>query len=180
MLHRIVRPLFFPRTASVLLTCLVGGSFCSRADEGRKTVEANRLSVLRVLIERRAELARAGDSSALRRCDAEIRSHPAPASGYTTALARRLVGAWRSPRHDHLYRADGSWTLLPAERGDLHGRWHIAGNRLERTAGYGGPQTRAEYTIIMIGKKDLVFTDRETVFFEKRLPPRKRLIPSKG
>jgi hypothetical protein len=46
-----------------------------------------------------------------------------------------LVGKWQSPRHDYLFRADGTWTMLPAEEDGVqstHGR--IEGNQFFDTA----------------------------------------------
>lgn len=44
-------------------------------------------------------------------------------------LARLLVGAWRSSRHDYVYLADGTWWLgKPDPRPNplvSHGRWYI-------------------------------------------------------
>jgi hypothetical protein len=51
--------------------------------------------------------------------DAEIKRHPAPESGGKT-YASLLVGRWESPRHDYLFRADGTWTMLPEEKDVTH------------------------------------------------------------
>ena len=172
MVHRTLPSRFRPLLAAIILVGLGGGNLCSRADasprKGLAAAETCRLSLLRGLIEQRTGLARAGKTAELPACDAQIKSHPAPPDGDSAALARRLAGTWRSPRHDYLYRADGSWTMLPAERDTVHGRWHIAGNRLEITSGYGKEQTTENYTVIMIDDDDFVYVDRETVFFEKR------------
>jgi len=100
--------------------------------------------------------------------DAEIKQRPAPADSDSKALSNRLVGKWRSPRHDYLYRADGTWTMLPVEPDITHGTWRIAGNQYFDTAASDPPQTR-QYTVILIGRRDFVFTDREVVFYETRL-----------
>jgi len=68
--------------------------------------------------------------------DAEIKLHPAPNDSDAKTLAGLIVGEWQSPRHDTLYRADGTWTLLPAEAGILHGTWHVEGNQYFDTAQY--------------------------------------------
>jgi hypothetical protein len=56
--------------------------------------------------------------------DAEIKRHPAADDSDSKILSGRLVGKWASPRHDYLYRADGSWTMLSADEGTTHGSWH--------------------------------------------------------
>jgi len=53
---------------------------------------------------------------------------PRPVSD-SKALSARLVGKWESPRHDYLYRADGTWTMLPVEPDIAHGTWRIEGNQ---------------------------------------------------
>src|SRR5262249_7300918 len=98
--------------------------------------------------------------------DAEIKQHPAPADA--KALSQRLVGEWQSPRHEYLYRADGTWTMLPEDPQTTHGTWRIEGNQYINTAAT-DPANTIQYTIILITKRDFVFTDGEIVFYETRL-----------
>jgi hypothetical protein len=100
--------------------------------------------------------------------DAEIKQHPAPNDSDGKALANLLVGQWESPRHDYLYRPDGTWTMLPADPETTHGTWRIENNQYFDTAATDPPET-GQYTIILISKQDFVFTDQEIVFYEKRL-----------
>jgi hypothetical protein len=100
--------------------------------------------------------------------DAEIKQHPVPNDSDGKILSGLLVGQWESPRHDYLYRADGTWTMMPAEPDIAHGTWRIQGNQYFDTAATDPPETR-QYTIILITKQDFVFTDQEVVFYEKRL-----------
>jgi hypothetical protein len=100
--------------------------------------------------------------------DAEIKQHPAPNGSDGKALSRLLVGKWESPRHDYLYRADSTWTMLPVEPDITHETWRIEGNQYFDTAATAPPET-SQYTIILITKRDLVFTDQEVVFYETRL-----------
>jgi hypothetical protein len=100
--------------------------------------------------------------------DAEIKQHPAPKDSNSKALSSLLVGKWESPRHDYLYRADGTWTMLPADPDTAHGTWRIEGNQFFYTAATDPPET-TQYIIILITKRDFVFTDQERVFYEKRL-----------
>ena len=61
--------------------------------------------------------------------DAEIRKHPTPKDADSTALMKLRLGGWTSPRHDYLYRKDGTWTMLPAEPGATNGKWRLEGNQ---------------------------------------------------
>ncbi|PYL76068.1 MAG: hypothetical protein DMF26_07020 [Verrucomicrobia bacterium] len=50
-------------------------------------------------------------------------------------LSRLMVGAWRSPRHDYVYLADGTWWMgKPDPNGPeprvTHGRWRIENHTL--------------------------------------------------
>jgi hypothetical protein len=54
--------------------------------------------------------------------DNEIRQHPAPKDSDGKILSGRLVGKWSLPRHDYLYKGDGSWTMLPADEGTTMAR----------------------------------------------------------
>jgi len=100
--------------------------------------------------------------------DAEIKRHLAPSDSDGKTLSSLLVGEWASPRHEYLYRADGTWTMLPVEENVTHGRWRIEGNQYFDTAATDPPET-SQYTIILITKKDFVFTDQTSVFYETRL-----------
>jgi hypothetical protein len=99
--------------------------------------------------------------------DAEIKQHPAPNDLASKTFFNLRVGQWESPRHDYLYRADGTWTMLPAEEGTTNGTWRIEGNQcFETAATY--PPLSLQYTIILITKNDFVFTDQAIVFYETR------------
>jgi len=135
--------------------------------------EAARSDYITRLVRMREQAARRknGEWQAI---DAEIKRHPAPNDSDTKTLASLIVGEWESPRHDTLYRADGTWTLLPAEEGILHGSWRVEGNQYFDTAQYTDttatePPKTAQYTIILITKTDFVFSDQTYVFYETRL-----------
>lgn len=100
--------------------------------------------------------------------DAEIKRHPAPNDSDGKTLSNLLVGKWESPRHDYLFRDDGTWTMLPVEENVTHGSWRIEGNQYFDTAAVEPPKA-SQYTIILITKKDFVFTDQTVVFYETRL-----------
>jgi hypothetical protein len=97
-----------------------------------------------------------------------IKQHAAPRESDSKAFSKLLVGKWESPRHDYLYRADGTWTMLPAAPDITHGTWRIEGNQFFDTASL-APGETDQYTIILITKRDFVFTDQEVVFYETRL-----------
>jgi hypothetical protein len=104
--------------------------------------------------------------------DAEIKQHPAPNDSNSKALSSLLIGKWESPRHDHLYRADGTWTMIPVEPDVTHGTWRIEGNQYFNTyidTDATHPPQTFQYTIILITKRDFVFIDQEVVFYETRL-----------
>jgi len=134
--------------------------------------EADRSNYITRLVRLR-EKATAGKTYDWQAIGDEIKLHPAPTDADSKTLSSLLVGEWESPQHDYLYRADGTWTLLPVEEGILHGRWRVEGNRYFDTAQYTDttatepPQTTA-YTIILVTKKDFVFTDQTDVFYETR------------
>ena len=100
--------------------------------------------------------------------DNEIKQHPAPKVSDSKVLSGRLAGKWSSPRHDYLYKSDGSWTMLPADEGTTHGTWRIEGNQFVTTASL-GTSDATKYTIILITKKDFVIADQSNVFYETRL-----------
>ncbi len=89
-----------------------------------------------------------------------------------TALSALFVGQWSSPRHDYLYRADGTWVMLPADPDSTHGTWRIAGNQYFDTTAV-DPAVERQYTIILISKRDFVFSEKDKdglyVFYETRL-----------
>jgi len=129
--------------------------------------EANRSNYITRLIRLREKAARA-KTEEWQAIDTEIKRHPAPNDADSKIFSSLLVGQWESPRHDYLYRADGTWTMLPEEKDVTHGRWRIEGNQYFDTAAIEPPET-SQYTIILITKKDLVFADQTRVFYETRL-----------
>src|SRR5262245_36756797 len=49
-------------------------------------------------------------------------------------LSRLLVGTWQGPRHQTVYRADGTWMLDPPDEGDnTRGKWRIERGKLIET-----------------------------------------------
>jgi hypothetical protein len=51
-----------------------------------------------------------------------------------TTLSRLLVGTWQGPRHQTVYRADGTWILDPPDEGhNTRGKWRIEQGKLIET-----------------------------------------------
>ena len=128
--------------------------------------EADRSNYITRLVRLR-EQATAGKTYDWQAIGDEIKQHPAPTDSDSKTLSSLLVGQWESPRHDYLYRADGTWTMLPVEPDITHGTWRIEGNQYFDTAAT-DPPLKSQYTIILITKKDFVFTDQTNVFYETR------------
>lgn len=128
--------------------------------------EADRQNYLLELSKLRESLAQNAGSEDCFKVDAEIRRHPAPedTKGYT----KLMVGKWSSPRHEYIYRADGTWSMLPEEEGTTRGSWRIEGNRFFNQADCESGDTSA-YTIILLTNDIFIFTDGKTVFYEERI-----------
>ena len=128
--------------------------------------EQDRQNYLVTLARLRDRLARSSNVEECLAVDTEIRRHPAPddTEGYT----QLIVGEWSSPRHAYLYRADGTWSMLPEEEGATRGRWRIAGNQFSSNTDT-EPSGSGAYTILLLTKDDFIFTDGDTVFYEERI-----------
>lgn len=136
-------------------------------DKISKPSEAVRSDYITRLVRMREKAARL-KTDEWQAIDAEIKRHPASSDSDSKKLSSLLVGEWASPRHDYLYRPDGTWTMLPADEYTTHGRWRIEGNQYFNTYTTDPPET-SQYTIILITKKDFVFADQTHVFYETRL-----------
>jgi hypothetical protein len=130
------------------------------------THETVRVTYIRELVALRAKFEDAarqsGDYSARDAVEAEMIRYPAPYNADFKALAKALVGRWRSPRHDYLYRADGTWVMLGPGDNPTHGSWSIKGN--QETENFLEP-----YTIILIDKDNFIRASATNFFYEKRL-----------
>src|ERR1700719_354272 len=105
--------------------------------------EAARISYATKLIRMRARFAQANNEQ-WKAVDAEIMRHPAPAD--SAEFSTFLIGEWASPRHEYVFRSDGTWSMLPAEPDATHGTWRIEGNQYF-DKGSGGQTTK--YTILL-------------------------------
>jgi hypothetical protein len=90
--------------------------------------EAARLDYITRLVQRREKAARLRTDE-WQAIDIEIKRHAAPNNSDSKIFPSLLVGKWASPRHDYLFRVDGTWTILPADENTTHGSWRIEGNQ---------------------------------------------------
>jgi hypothetical protein len=98
---------------------------------------------------------------------AELKAHPAPMDSDATKLSAFIVGKWKSPRHDYLFRRDGSYAMLPIEKGTPTGHWRIEGNQYIDTSGADAPK-EDRYMIILLNARYFVYCDNDAVFFEAK------------
>ena len=108
--------------------------------------------------------------------DAEILKHPAPSKPDAKALLKLRTGKWLSPRHDYLYRADGTWVMDPDDQDPeaTHGTWTLTGNRYVTTV---DSELKTVYVIILLDAHTFIYAepDATTVFYESR--PGKGRLP---
>ena len=83
---------------------------------------------------------------------------PMPENEDENKLRRLMCGFWQSPRHEYLYRSDGTWTMLPEPA--TSGKWKIQGNKLD------------DSSLILLNEKYCVYYDKSSpfVYRMKRLP----------
>lgn len=125
--------------------------------------EPARVSYVTKLIRMRARFAQANNEQ-WKAVDAEIMRHPAPAD--SAELSTLLIGEWASPRHEYVFRSDGTWSMLPVEPDVTHGTWRIEGNHYFDTDPTGHT---TKYTVLLLTANDFVFTDGKVPFYETRI-----------
>jgi hypothetical protein len=120
------------------------------------------LATLRTKFEETAQISH--DYTARDAVEWEMARYPAPANADSKALSKALIDRWRSPRHDYLYRADGTWIMLPAPPCTTHGYWTIKGN--QEIEDWGSPPS----TIILINKDYFILAGGQNgVYYESRV-----------
>jgi hypothetical protein len=135
----------------------------ARAEYGKGAqTESMRSSYVTNLVRMRERMAASHDK-AWQAVDAEIMRHPAPPDSAT--FSRIMLGKWRSPRHDYVYRSDGTWSMLPAEPDATKGTWRFEGNVCVEKNILG----TYRYTTLLLTPTDYVCTDGKVVFYRKRL-----------
>lgn len=91
----------------------------------------------------------------------ELKKFPAPKNSDSSALKKLRIGKWASPRHEYLFRANGTWSMLPLEPDATAGDWRIEGNTYIDDSG--------KFTIILLDEKYFIYTQGGDVFFEARM-----------
>jgi len=91
-------------------------------------------------------------------------------------LSQLMVGAWRSPRHDYVYLADGTWWMgKPESNGPeprvTHGQWRIENHALVTSTTYLGrelpqPWKEERYPIEKLTEREIIFGG----YHMKRIP----------
>jgi len=65
------------------------------------------------------------------------------------AIKQKLLGYWKSPRHEYLIKSDGIMYMLPREEGTTTNRWDVKGGKFYQD---GGP-----YEIVSLTAKKFVY-----------------------
>jgi hypothetical protein len=60
----------------------------------------------------------------------ELNKSDTVASQSDAELTKLMVGKWTTGRHEYLYRANGTWQMLPADISSSHGTWRIVHHQL--------------------------------------------------
>ena len=94
-------------------------------------------------------------------------------------LSRLLVGTWQSPRHQTVYRTDGTWMLdLPDEGDDTHGKWRIEHGKLIETWRFSDESSDSTSTEEIIELTEWTFKCR-IILQEGPGKPEGQVLPSK-
>ncbi len=76
-------------------------------------------------------------------------------------LTRLLVGTWQSPRHQTVYRADGTWVLDPPDEGDnARGKWRIVHGKLIETWRFSGESSDSTSAEEIVDLTEKIFKSR--------------------
>lgn len=132
--------------------------------------ETDRVRYITALVRLRESFTRA-DSEKMQAIDAEVIKYPIPKDADSAALRKRIAGRWTSPRHQYLYREDGTWTMLPefidGEK-TTHGVWHIEGNKFFQHASIQSPATEEGEVVIIVTDTDFVWNTRVAPYYMRR------------
>jgi hypothetical protein len=111
-----------------------------------RSTEADRVRYITRLVRLRESFTRA-DYKQIEAIDTEVIKYPMPSDVNSADLRKHLVGQWTSPRHNYLYRADGTWMMLPEFVDGMqatHGVWRIERNRFFQNASIQTPDLTGE------------------------------------
>jgi hypothetical protein len=132
--------------------------------------EADRVRYITRLVRLRESFTRA-QADLMFAIDGAVIKHPMPVDVDIAKLRKRLVGQWTSPRHSYLYRADGTWTMLPevidGEK-TTHGVWHIQGNKFFQHASVESAESDTGETIIILTDTDFVWSTEKAPYYMRR------------
>ncbi len=132
--------------------------------------ESDRVRYITSLVRLRESFTRA-DYKKMEAIDAEVIKHPMPSDVDSTEFRKRLVGRWTSPRHSYLYRANGTWTMLPElvdGQQSTHGVWRIEGNRFFQHATVESPESDTGETMIILTDTDFVWSTHVAPYYMRR------------
>lgn len=80
---------------------------------------------------------------------------------HDATLTRLLVGTWQGPRHQTVYRADGTWMLDPPDEGDnTRGKWRIEHGKLIETWRFRDESSDSTSTEEIIELTETIFRSR--------------------
>ena len=71
-------------------------------------------------------------------------------------LRKLMVGKWTTGRHEYLYKADGTWQMLPTDISTTHGKWRIENHQLIEDTG--------ARTFIEVSPKQLVLKNDQGTY----------------
>ncbi len=129
--------------------------------------ETDRVRYVTHLVRLRESFTRA-DAETMFAIDKEVIRHPMPMPLEPNELRRRVIGKWTSPRHQYLYRANGTWTMLPefidGEKA-THGIWRIEGNQFSQGK---SEADASQETIILLNSTDFVWSTRVVPYYMRR------------
>jgi hypothetical protein len=136
----------------------------------RHPTETDRVRYITALVRLRESFTRA-DYKKMKTIDSEIIKHPMRSDIEPADLRKRLIGQWTSPRHSYLYRADGTWTMLPEVvdgSQSTHGVWRIEGNKFFQRATVEPPESDTGETIVILTDTDFVWSTHVAPYYMRR------------
>jgi hypothetical protein len=77
-------------------------------------------------------------------------------------LRKLMVGKWATGRHEYLYRADGTWQMLPVDISSTNGKWKIQNRQLiEEVRSENRFESTGARTFIEVTPKQLVLRNED-------------------
>jgi len=91
---------------------------------------------------------------------------PTPLPAGFSEAAKAFPGLWTSPRHDYLFKADGTWVMDP-ETGIVNGTsgtWWIKGDLFHWTTNEPNTPPDQPHRIIKLTKSEIAFTEGTNIY----------------